>query len=225
MSIDQSILLLFQLTDSFFPTGSFAHSFGLETYIQKEVITDQERFESFLRAILHFGIRNCDAIAVALAHRSDTMDQIIQLDQYLSAIKQPAEMRKGSVQIGKQFLRNANKIVESKLAMDYHSAIRSGKCSGHHSVAYGVITAGIELYLVLLSYLHSYVASQVSAAVRLIPLGATDGQQTIRSLQPDLLEISELVKDTNIEDLGGFTPALDIRSMQHEQLFHRLFIS
>ena len=225
MSIDQSILQLFQLTDSFFPTGSFAHSFGLETYIQKEVITDQERFESFLRAILHFGIRNCDAIAVTLAHRSDTMDQIIQLDQYLSAIKQPAEMRKGSVQIGKQFLRNANKIVESKLAMDYHSAIRSGKCSGHHSVAYGVITAGIELYLVLLSYLHSYVASQVSAAVRLIPLGATDGQQTIRSLQPDLLEISELVKDANIEDLGGFTPALDIRSMQHEQLFHRLFIS
>ncbi|MEC9256918.1 MAG: urease accessory protein UreF [Candidatus Poribacteria bacterium] len=225
MSIDQSILLLFQLTDSFFPTGSFAHSFGLETYIQREIITDQERFESFLRAILHFGIRNCDAIAVALAHRSDTMDQIIQLDQYLSAIKQPAEMRKGSVQIGKQFLRNANKIVESKLAMDYHSAIRSGKCSGHHSVAYGVITAGIELYLVLLSYLHSYVASQVSAAVRLIPLGATDGQQTIRSLQPDLLEISELVKDTNIEDLVGFTPALDIRSMQHEQLFHRLFIS
>lgn len=225
MSIDQSILLLFQLTDSFFPTGSFAHSFGLETYIQKGVITDQERFESFLRAILHFGIRNCDAIAVTLAHRSDTMDQIIQLDQYLSAIKQPAEMRKGSIQIGKQFLRNANKIVESKLAMDYHSAIRSGKCSGHHSVAYGVITAGIELYLVLLSYLHSYVASQVSAAVRLIPLGATDGQQTIRSLQPDLLEISELVKDANIEDLGGFTPALDIRSMQHEQLFHRLFIS
>ena len=225
MSIDQSILLLFQLTDSFFPTGSFAHSFGLETYIQKGVITDQERFESFLRAILHFGIRNCDAIAVTLAHRSDTMDQIIQLDQYLSAIKQPAEMRKGSVQIGKQFLRNANKIVESKLAMDYHSAIRSGKCSGHHSVAYGVITAGIELYLVLLSYLHSYVASQVSAAVRLIPLGATDGQQTIRSLQPELLEISELVKDANIEDLGGFTPALDIRSLQHEQLFHRLFIS
>ena len=225
MSIDQSILLLFQLTDSFFPTGSFAHSFGLETYIQKGVITDQERFESFLRAILHFGIRNCDAIAVTLAHRSDTMDQIIQLDQYLSAIKQPAEMRKGSVQIGKQFLRNANKIVESKLAMDYHSAIRSGKCSGHHSVAYGVITAGIELYLVLLSYLHSYVASQVSAAVRLIPLGATYGQQTIRSLQPELLEISELVKDANIEDLGGFTPALDIRSMQHEQLFHRLFIS
>ena len=225
MSIDQSILLLFQLTDSFFPTGSFAHSFGLETYIQKEVITDQERFESFLRAILHFGIRNCDAIAGTLAHRYDTMDQIIQLDQYLSAIKQPAEMRKGSVQIGKQFLRNANKIVESKLAMDYHSAIRSGKCSGHHSVAYGVITAGIELSLVLLSYLHSYVASQVSAAVRLIPLGATDGQQTIRSLQPDLLEISELVKDANIEDLGGFTPALDIRSMQHEQLFHRLFIS
>ena len=88
-----------------------------------------------------------------------------------------------------------------------------------------MITAGIELYLVVLSYLHSYVASQVSAAVRLIPLGATDGQQTIRSLQPDLLEISELVKDANIEDLGGFTPALDIRSMQHEQLFHRLFIS
>ena len=225
MSIDQSILPLLQLTDSFFPTGSFAHSFGLETYVQKGIITDQERFESFLRAILHFGVQNSDATAVTLAHQSSAIDQIIQLDQHLSAIKHPIETRTGSVQIGKQFLRNANKIIESKLAVDYHRAIQSGTCSGHHSVAYGAITTGIELHSALLGYLHSYVLNQVSAAVRLIPLGATDGQKTVRSLQPDLLEIAELVKDATMEDLGGFTPALDIQSMQHEQLYHRLFIS
>ena len=225
MTIDQSILSLFQLTDSFFPTGSFAHSFGLETYIQKGTITDQEHLESFLQAILHFGIQHGDAAAVTIAHRSNTIDQVIQLDQHLSAIKQPAEMRKGSVQIGKQFLQNANKIMENNLARDYHDAIQSGTCSGHHSVAYGLITAEIELHLALLGYLHSYLVNQVSAAVRLIPLGATDGQKTIRSLQPNLLKIVELVKHAEIGDLGGFTPALDIQSMQHEQLFHRLFIS
>ena len=79
--------------------------------------------------------------------------------------------------------------------------------------------------MALLGYLHSYLVNQVSAAVRLIPLGATDGQKTIRSLQPNLLKIVGLVKNAEIGDLGGFTPALDIQSMQHEQLFHRLFIS
>jgi urease accessory protein len=90
-----------------------------------------------------------------------------------------------------------------------------------------LITAAtsIELHIALLGYLHAYVVGQVSAAVRLIPLGATEGQLTIRALQPDLLEIAEYAQDAKIEDLGSFTPGLDIRSMQHEQLYSRLFIS
>ncbi|MDP7278877.1 MAG: urease accessory protein UreF, partial [Candidatus Poribacteria bacterium] len=66
---------------------------------------------------------------------------------------------------------------------------------------------------------------QVSAAIRLIPLGATEGQLVIQAVHPELVEIATLVEYADQEDLGNFTPGLDIRSMQHERLYSRLFVS
>ena len=233
---DSSLLTLLQLVDSFFPTGAFAHSFGLETYVQRGLVTDQPAFEELLRNALQDGIRNTDAIALALAHKSAleyeeapdaSINRITDLDARLTALKLPRESRNGSVQVGKQFLRNARRLVTTAAVDAYGKRIRSRDCAGHHSIAYGLITAAtsIELPVALLGYLHAYVVGQVSAAVRLIPLGATEGQMTIQALHPNLLEIAEFAQDAKLEDLGAFTPGLDIRSMQHEQLYSRLFIS
>jgi urease accessory protein len=233
---NSALLTLLQLVDSFFPTGAFAHSFGLETYVQRGLVTDQPSFEELLRTSLHAGIRHTDAIALAVSYKSAlkyenapvaSINSITDLDARLTALKLPRESRNGSVQVGKQFLRNARQHVTNASVDAYENRIRSKICAGHHSIAFGLITAAtsIELHIALLGYLHAYVVGQVSAAVRLIPLGATEGQLTIRALQPDLLEIAEYAQDAKIEDLGSFTPGLDIRSMQHEQLYSRLFIS
>ncbi len=233
---NSALLTLLQLVDSFFPTGAFAHSFGLETYVQRGLVTDQPSFEELLKTSLHAGIRHTDAIALAVSYKSAlnyenapvaSINSITGLDARLTALKLPRESRNGSVQVGKQFLRNARQHVTNASVDAYENRIRSKICAGHHSIAFGLITAAtsIELHIALLGYLHAYVVGQVSAAVRLIPLGATEGQLTIRALQPDLLEIAEYAQDAKIEDLGSFTPGLDIRSMQHEQLYSRLFIS
>lgn len=233
---DSALLTLLQFVDSFFPTGAFAHSFGLETYVQHGLVTDQPSFEELLKNSLQDGLRNTDAIALALAYKSAlvyenapaaSIDRITDLDARLTAQKLPRESRNGSVQIGKQFLRNARQLVSHAAVDVYEKRIRSRHCAGHHSIAYGLITAAasIELSIALLGYLHAYVVGQVSAAVRLIPLGATEGQLTIQALHPHLLEIVEFAQDAELEDFGAFTPGLDIRSMQHEQLYSRLFIS
>jgi len=231
----ESLLSLLQLIDSFFPTGTFAHSFGLETYVQKGLVKDRATFEELLRASLHYGIRNADAIAVALSYKATlecessafAIEQIVDLDGRLTALKLPRESRQGSIQIGKQFLRNARRLFTSEIVDAYEKQIQTGECAGHHSIAYGLITAAasIDLPVALLGYLHAYVVGQVSAAVRLIPLGATEGQRVIQAIRPDLLEIAVFAQKAGIEDLGGFTPGLDIRSMQHERLYTRLFIS
>ena len=235
-SNDSSLLTLLQLVDSFFPTGAFAHSFGLETYVQRGLVTDQPSCEELLRNSLQDGIRNTDAIALALAYKSvlayqnapdESIDRITALDARLTALKLPRESRNGSIQIGKQFLRNARQLVPHAAADAYEKRIRSKHCAGHHAIAYGMIAAAasIKLPIALLGYLHAFVVGQVSAAVRLIPLGATEGQLTIQALHPYLLGIVDFAQNANLDDLGAFTPGQDIRSMQHERLYSRLFIS
>ena len=145
----------------------------------------------------------------------------------LTALKLPRESRNGSVHIGKQFLRNARQLVPHAALDAYEKRIRAKDCAGHHAIAYGLVAAAasIELPIALLGFLHAYIVGQVSSAVRLIPLGATEGQLTIHSLHPHLLEIVEFAQNANLDDLAAFTPGLDIRSMQHEQIYSRLFIS
>ncbi len=224
---DESLLALLQFTDSFFPTGAFAHSFGLETYVQDGQIHDRETLESFLQSTLYHGMRTGDALAVGLAYKATSIGRIVDLDRRLTAMKIPRELREGSVKIGKQFLRNAATIVESGMLNDYTNRVRLGACAGHHAIAYGLTASAkaVDLRSTLLGYLHACVASQVSAAVRLIPLKPTDAQRVIQDLRADLLEIARFAESAGMDELGGFTPGLDIQSMRHERLYSRLFIS
>lgn len=224
---DDTLLSLFQLIDSSFPTGSFAHSFGLETYTQYGLVNDRWTFETYLRSVLQHGVRNGDAVAVTLAYKTTDIEYIIDLDTRLTALKTPDESRQGSIKTGKQFLRNANRLFDHEKLDAYRACIQSGKCAGHHAIAYGLVTqsASIDLHTSLLGYLHAYVVGQVSAAIRLIPLGATDGQLVIQAVHPELVEIATLVECAEPGNLGNFTPGLDIRSMQHERLYSRLFVS
>ena len=221
------LLTLLQLTDSFFPTGAFAHSFGLETYVQLELVNDPETFETFLRSTLHHGFRNGDVVAIGLTYKATEIEQIIDLDARLTAMKVARESREGSIKIGKQFLRNAAILERNEMLDDYAERVRSSRCAGHHAIAYGLVAsvAKIDLFSAVLGYLHAHIVGQVSAAVRLIPLKPTDGQRIIQAIRPELIDIARYAGEASMDDLSGFTPGLDIRGMQHERLYSRLFIS
>ena len=223
----KSLLTLLQLTDSFFPTGAFAHSFGLETYVQLELVNDPETFEMFLRSTLHHSFRNGDTVAIGLTYKATEIEEVIDLDARLTAMKVARESREGSIKIGRQFLRNTAILERNGLLDEYAAEVQSGRCAGHHAIAYGLVAsaAKIDLFSAVLGYLHAHVVGQVSAAVRLIPLKPTDGQRIIHDIRSDLTDIARFAESAGMNDLGGFTPGLDIRGMQHERLYSRLFIS
>ena len=96
-----------------------------------------------------------------------------------------------------------------------------------YPVAVAVATAGhgIPLEPALHAYLHAVVANLVSAGVRLIPLGQTDGQRLLAALQEIIQETCDRALTATLDDLGSAAFRADLASMRHESQYTRLFRS
>jgi urease accessory protein len=101
----------------------------------------------------------------------------------------------------------------------------------HISPALAVVLAaraarsGIPLPLALPAFLQSYIANWITAAVRLIPLGQTDGQLAIAELEHSVLAASAQANCATTNDLGSAAFMIDLASMAHETQYTRLFRS
>jgi len=95
------------------------------------------------------------------------------------------------------------------------------------AVVLGVRSArqGIPAGLALPAFLQSYIANLVTAGVRLIPLGQTDGQIAIAELEKAVLAASAQARKATIDDLGSAAFMVDLASMAHETQYTRLFRS
>lgn len=84
--IDHAHLRLFQFCDSQFPTGAFSHSFGLETYIQRDTVHDEESFQQWLVLFLNEQLTYADGLTMRLVYdalnENDTK-AILKLDRIL----------------------------------------------------------------------------------------------------------------------------------------------
>ena len=96
-----------------------------------------------------------------------------------------------------------------------------------HAVAVAIVTAcaGMPLAMALTGFLHAFAANLVSAGVRLVPLGQTDGQRAIAELDPIIHHAANRALGARIEDLGGCAPMIDWAAMSHETQYTRLFRS
>jgi urease accessory protein len=77
----------------------------------------------------------------------------------------------------------------------------------------------------LRAFLHGFISNLVTAGVRLIPLGQTDGQRAIAELEDAVLDASEHAMTAGIDELGSASVMVDLASMSHETQYTRLFRS
>ncbi len=84
---------------------------------------------------------------------------------------------------------------------------------------------GLPLAAVLPAFLQAFAANLISAGIRLIPLGQTDGQRLTAALEDVITEVVALVMASGVEDLGSAALAIDLFSMAHETQYTRLFRS
>jgi urease accessory protein len=215
--MNNALLSLLQLSDPALPIGAYAHSSGLETYVQAGVVRDKGSSSAFIRAMLAGNLHYTDAALMALAHGAaleQDSDRLRSLDRLCAAVKLPKEIREGSMKLGKRLMK-------------IFPGIGGEEGLHHYSVVFGYCAAvlGIGLREALTGFYYNAASGMVTNCVKLIPLGQLEGQQLLLGLHSLILELTERNLLPDPEMIGLACAGFDIRCMQHEQLYSRLYMS
>ena len=228
---DLALLPLLQFADGLFPAGGFAHSLGLETYVQDGRVADVAGLEAFVVAQLEGSSGPCDAVAAALAARAAAagdVDALIALDVRVEAMRVVPESRAASRQMGRQTLRVAGALTTDPTLAGYIAATTEGRASGHHPVAFGAALGRerVAAEHVAAAYLYATAAMLVGAGVRLLALGQLDGQRVLGFVRPRVARLAARAADARgMDDMWSFTIGLEIAGIRHATLDARLFRS
>lgn len=226
----EAFLTALQMGDSFFPSGAFAHSSGLETFAADGLVVDRQSLVRFIESYLIGLTARSDLLFVKLSHAAAAegrLDEVIRLDHLIHAMKCPAELRAASMQMGRQVLTVMGALRRSSLTDLLVERLEAREHNGHHAVMFGAVcaSAGVAARNAMLTYLYSTASSLVSAGVRLIPIGHGDGQAAIHELLPLVARLTGDAERLGEEDISSFAPVIEVRSMRHEHLHMRLFKS
>ncbi|MCD7955036.1 MAG: urease accessory protein UreF [Lachnospiraceae bacterium] len=223
--------LLLQVNDALFPIGAYSHSYGLETYIQKNLVSTEEDAWDFLYRRLRYGFCYNEFLSGRLAFEyaaRGNLKKLDHLEELLDASRIPRETREAGHKLGSRFVKTVSNM-EISFASDIftqYCANRKGSWMSH-SVVYGVFcaAAGIPLEDAMEHYLYAQASSMVTNCVKTIPLSQTCGQKLLCRCQEVFQEILECLGGLTEEDLCLSAPGFDIRSMQHEGLYSRIYMS
>jgi len=222
---------LLQISDPMLPIGGFTQSFGLETYVQKGIVHDAGSAKKYLESYLLNNFLYNDLLAVKLAWEyagASNLDGICHLEEVISAAKTPRELRMASTKLGARFLIIVEAVLKDHPFFNsYLQRVKSGQGDGHYSVSYGLATNFLNIDKTLALSAASYgTASQiVNNCAKLVPISQKDGQKLLFGAQAIFQQILNKVETLNESSLGISFVGFDLRSMQHERLYTRLYIS
>lgn len=210
-----------------FPVGAFSYSSGLEWVVEAGDVTDAASLQRWLAVITSEGGVFCDAALFANAHRAAAGrdDAALHATAKLAVALAPAKERHlETTSQGRAFVETA-RAAWPCAALDRLTALSD------HPIAYPVAVAvtaaghGVPLMPALHAYLHAAAANLISAGVRLIPLGQTDGQRVLAALEPVIAAAAARAIATPLDDIGGAAFRADLAAMRHEAQYTRLFRS
>ncbi|XP_077510409.1 uncharacterized protein LOC144121205 isoform X1 [Amblyomma americanum] len=228
MSLDtNSLLNLLQISDSAFPTGSFAHSGGLEAAYQRGFLTSSEKVQQFLLASLE----NAGAFSVPFIREAYRqwidLEAIRSLDRLLNASLNNHVANRASKQQGRSLIQTACATYRDPKLTEVQNWIYDGKLFGHQALMYGIVCAflGVSEDQAAISFLFSSLRTMVAAGVRLGAVGTLEGQRMQFQLQLRIPEVVERHKERTSDSAANVFPLVDVMQSSHDQLFARMFYS
>ncbi len=210
-----------------YPVGAFSYSSGIEWAVEAGDIRDAETLRAWLGVMLSEGGGYCDAVLFAHAYRAARAGD----DKALRAVTELAAALAPSKERHLETTAQGNAFIEATHAAWPCAALDRLKKVWDGPVAYPVAVAaaaaghGIALDAALAAFLQAVVANWVSAGVRLIPLGQTDGQRVLAALEADVAATLKRALATPLDDIGSAAFRADLASARHETQYTRLFRS
>lgn len=206
------VLTLSQWLSPAFPIGAFAFSHGLESVVRDGEISSAFELEAWLLDLADEGSLRSDIVLVATAYAADGPDAA---QEAALAFQPSAERLEEARQLGSAFCRTVRDVWRMELPdLVYPVAV------GHAAALRGI---GLEDTAAL--YAQAFLANLISAAIRLVPLGQTEGQAVLARLQTTCRSLGDEAPELTLDDLASAAFLSDIKSMRHETLAPRIFQS
>ncbi len=225
-SVDAARLKLFQLVSPALPVGAFSYSEGLEVLVQREALAGVDALEQWLSDELRRGAVAVEAAGLSALQTAWRLQQggsadlraVAELDGWLLAQREAAEVRAQQRQMGQSLLR---------LLADLGWPLGPGAASLAWPAAFAWASLCLEIGSPAMeeAYLYSWVANQISAAVRLVPLGPTQGQRLQLGLAALIAERAQDLAQRDPRQLCNGGVGASLAQLQHAELYSRLFRS
>ena len=210
MHTDLKFMTVMQWMSPAFPIGAFAYSHGLEWAIDKDHVSNGEKLQKWITDLLEYGSLRTDAIFISLILRGHDVRKMNELSMALC----PAGERLLETKLqGSAFA----KVIEDVWQQDI------GELSLPIAVALAAKNQSIEQDLILPAYLHASCSNLISAAIRLIPIGQTEGQRIMLELYTTISDLVQTASESEIDDLNSACFFSDVSAMEHEYLQPRIF--
>jgi urease accessory protein len=223
------LLAALQLADSFFPSGMYTQSHGLERFIELGL-----RGEAQLGPLLHAYLLHvsgpADALAARLACRAaqaTDLQSVAAVDARLEAIKLAAEPRAASRRCGGRVLLLGDQLFPQSFVPAYTAEVSAGRSPGHQAVALALLAAasGLDESAAAQIELHAFSVSLLSAAVRLGALDHIGAQRLLLHARPVMAEAAARGVDGDCSMIGEFAPGIELMQLQHQWALGHMFAS
>ncbi len=218
-----------QFGDSMFPVGAFAFSGGLESAIQRGVVTDKATLAAYARTMIDQAAMG-DGIALVWAHRAAVAGDVAELariDERVFARKLSGETRTMTVRMGRKYAELALEMTDAPILAAWHALIKANTTPGCYAVALAVTFAAQDLAAREAFVAHQYgVAAMIlGAALRLMRVSHVSTQCMLYELGAGADAAYETAAAARLDDMAGFAPLAEILAAVHEKAHVRLFMN
>lgn len=226
MAETDRLFRLFTWLSPAFPIGGFAYSQGLETAIADGRVRDPQTLKSWIEGQLHLGFLRADAYFLAIAARAVGSDDAKAFGDACAlalALQVSAERHLETTEQARSFLLAASAWPVAlpdwlKTALDQPVPL---------PIAFGAMAAvhSISSSSAVIGFINAAIGQQISVAVRLVPIGQTQGLSVQAKLEPIAASLAADAETATLNDIAGIAYGTDIASLRHEDLGTRIFRS
>lgn len=208
-------LILHRWLSPAYPVGAFAYSHGIEAAVAAGWLGDADQTGAWLRDVALHGAGRNDAILLAAAFRAETPERLVEIAELASALAPSANRRLETEAQGAAFARTTAQVHGIALEPAPYPVV----------LGRAARLMDLPLELTLRLYLLAFLSNLTSAAIRLVPLGQTDGQRILSALEPLCEALAAEAAPGDLDALGSCAVMSDIAAMRQEGLTTRLFRS